>query len=41
MDEIDAQLDNNNIMNVSNYIRLKKKDVQCIVISLKVILISK
>merc|ERR1712176_1438148 len=35
MDEIDAALDNVNVLKVSNYIRKRSDDFQCIVISLK------
>ncbi len=35
MDEVDAALDNVNVLKVSNYIRQRSNDFQCIVISLK------
>lgn len=35
MDEIDAALDNINVRKVSNYIRGRSDELQCIVISLK------
>lgn len=35
MDEVDAALDNVNVMKVCNYIRQRSGDFQCIVISLK------
>jgi len=35
MDEVDAALDNVNVMKVCNYIRQRSSDFQCIVISLK------
>jgi structural maintenance of chromosome 1 len=35
MDEVDAALDNTNVSKVSNYIRRRSDDFQCIVISLK------
>lgn len=35
MDEIDAALDNVNVLKLCNYIRQRSKDFQCIVISLK------
>lgn len=35
MDEVDAALDNINVLKLCNYIRQRSKDFQCIVISLK------
>ena len=35
MDEVDAALDNVNVLKLCNYIRHRSKDFQCIVISLK------
>jgi hypothetical protein len=35
MDEVDAALDNVNVLKVCNYIRQRSSDFQCIVISLK------
>lgn len=35
MDEVDAALDNVNVLKLCNYIRQRSKDFQCIVISLK------
>jgi len=35
MDEVDAALDNVNVLKVSNYIRQRSKELQCVVISLK------
>ena len=35
MDEVDAALDNINVLKLCNYIKQRSKDLQCIVISLK------
>jgi len=35
MDEVDAALDNINVLKLCNYIRQRSDDLQCIVISLK------
>lgn len=41
MDEVDAALDNSNVIRLANYLCRESKNIQCILISLKSILYEK